>query len=285
MLLSLLVGGSAGAATNVRMMIPAVGFYAFLAVLFVVLGIGSILARRWARALTLVLAWMWLAGGILALLMMSVWMPNVFDAAAQEQQLPPQAMIVMQVVMLGTMGCMYLVVPGVFVSFYQSPHVKATCEFKDPHVRWTDNCPLPVLALSLLLGFGAATMLFSVCYGGVIPFFGILLKGVPSALVILCITLLFAYLSWATYKLKMGAWWTTLVFYGVLGISAIVTFSRIKMMNFYREMNFPEEQLELMQKSGMVDRMNMPLMMGASFAAIVGFMLWVRRYFVAAKKR
>ncbi len=206
MLLSLLVGPSAGAPTNVRMMIPAVGFYAFLAVLLVGLGIGSIRARRWARALTLVLAWMWLVVGILALLMMSVWIPNMSDFAAEERQVPAQVMVFVQVVMLGTMGCMYLVVPGIFISFYQSAHVKATCEFKDPHVRWTDNCPLPVLALSLLLGFGAAsTMIFSVCYGGVIPFFGILLKGVPGALVILGVTLLFAYLAWATYKLKMGA--------------------------------------------------------------------------------
>jgi hypothetical protein len=209
-------------------------------------------------------------------------MPNMSNFAAEERQVPPQVMVFVQVVMLGTMGCMYLVVPGIFISFYQSAHVKATCEFKDPHVRWTDNCPLPVLALSLLLGFGAAsTMIFSVCCGGVIPFFGILLKGVPGALVILGVTLLFAYLAWATYKLKMGAWWTTLAVYGVLGISTIVTFSRINMMEFYREMDVPEQQLELMRKSGMVERMNMPLMMGVSFAVLVAFMLWVRRYFVA----
>ena len=67
-------------------------------------------------------------------------------------------------------------------------------------------------------------MVFSGSYGYVVPFFGILLKGIPGGLVILCITLLFAYLAWATYKLKMGAWWTTLVAYIVLGVSAVVTF-------------------------------------------------------------
>jgi len=37
-------------------------FYALLAVLFVWLGIGSIMARRWARALVLVSSWFWLVG-------------------------------------------------------------------------------------------------------------------------------------------------------------------------------------------------------------------------------
>ena len=100
-------------------------------------------------------------------------------------------------------------------------------------------------------------------------------------MVILGITLLFAYLAWGTYKLKMEAWWTTLVAYGLLGISTVVTFSRVDMMEFYREMNLPEGQLELIQESGMLDSMNMPLMVGVGFAVFVGFMLWVRRYFVA----
>lgn len=282
MLLSLLIAPMAGAPTNARMMIPAIGLYGLLAVALVWLGIGSILARRWARALTLTLAWLWLVIGVMALIMVSVWMPNMFDMAAAQGQPapPPEIMIVVQVMMLGMMVCLYLVLPGMFVLFYRSPHVKATCEFKDPLVRWTDSCPLPVLALSLLLGSGAISMVYSLAYC-VLPFFGILLKGVPGGLAILCVSLLFAYLAWATYKLKMGAWWATLAVYGVFCLSTVVTFSRISIMEFYREMNFPEEQLKLMEDSGMVELMNMPLMTGVGFAVLVGYMLCVRRYFVA----
>lgn len=271
----------AGAPTNVQTMIPALGLYAILAVALVWLGIGSILARRWARALTLVLAWTWLVMGIVASIAISVLMPNLSAAAAQDPQVPPEALIFMKVVMLGTIGCIYLVIPGVFVVFYQSPHVKATCEFKDPHVRWTDKCPLPVLALSLMLGFGAVSMLPSLSYRA-LPFFGVVLKGVPAALVIVGVALLFAYLAWATYKLKMSAWWTTLAVYGGFGVSTIVTFSRISMMDFYREMDMPEEQLAIIQNSRMLDGMAMPVMMGAGFVLIMGFMIWVRGYFVRA---
>jgi hypothetical protein len=280
-LFMLLVLPSVGAPTNVRMMIPALGVYALSAVLLTTLGVGSILARRWARALTLVAAWMWLVIGVMTMIIMSLWMPNISNLAAQENQVPPEATIFFQVVMLGTMGCMYVAIPGIFVFFYRSAHVKATCEFKNPKLSWTDHCPLPVLALSLLLGIGSVSMIFSLSYGGVVPFFGFLLKGVSGALAIVGITILFAYLAWATYKLKMAAWWTTLVVYLVFGISTVVTFWRISMIEFYRELAFPEEQLELIEKSGMIEAMNMPLMMGASFAVLVGYMLWVRRYFVA----
>ncbi len=284
MLLPLLAGAPPGVPTNMQTMIPVIGVYGLLAAIFVTLGIGSICARRWARALTLVLAWMWLVMGGVSLLVMCFVMPKVFSQIAAQQQIPPEVMIVMQVVMLGTMGCIYFVVPGAFVLFYQSPHVKATCEWKDPHVRWTDHCPLPVLALSLMLGLGAASMIFSLCFGGAMPFFGVLVKGMPGALVILGFMGLLGYLTWATYRLKMSAWWTTLAFYGILGVSALATFSRISMIDYYREINLPEEQVEMIQKTGMLEGMNMPVIMGAGFVVFVGYLLWVRRYFVAAKR-
>ena len=58
--LSAEIDGAAGASMSAQMVIPAVAFYCLLAAWFAWMGIGSILARRWARALTLVLAWMWL---------------------------------------------------------------------------------------------------------------------------------------------------------------------------------------------------------------------------------
>ncbi|WP_298860064.1 hypothetical protein [uncultured Gimesia sp.] len=281
MLLSLSVVPADDAQMNAQMLVPTIGIYALLAVLLIWLGVGSILARRWARALTLVLGWMWLACGILAMIMIVSWGPNLFNMAGQDKQVPKEMLVFMQVVMTGTIGCMYLFLPGIFVFFYQSKHVKATCDMRDPHVRWTDKCPLPVLAMSLMLGYGSLSFFYSASYGFVTPFFGILLKGVPGGLVMFAFTLLSAYLAWATYQLKIAAWWTTLVVYITFGVSAIITFSRIDMMDLYREINFPEEQLKLIEKSGMIDRMNMPLMFGMSFVVFVGYMLWVRRYFVA----
>jgi hypothetical protein len=273
--------GAAGAPA-LRVVLPAAGLYGLAAILFISLGVGSILARRWARALTLVLAWIWLAFGIASFLTVAVWMPSMFQAAAPPgNQVPPQAMMFVLVFTLAIMGCMYVVLPGILVLFYQSKHVKATCEIRDPRVRWTDKCPLPVLALSVLLGFGAYSMLFMFSYGPLVPFFGVLLKGVPAIVTTLAVSALFAYLAWATYRLQIAAWWITLVVYLGFGASAVVTFLRVDLMDLYREMRLPADQLEIIEKSGMADRIQayMPVMVGGFAVVFVGYMLWVRRYY------
>src|SRR5688572_13058498 len=58
--------GTAGGA-DVKLMIPSLLMYPVLAVAFIWLGIGSMTRRRWARALSLVLAWSWLAMGVVAI--------------------------------------------------------------------------------------------------------------------------------------------------------------------------------------------------------------------------
>lgn len=280
MLLSLVTGQASGAAVGARTMIPVIGEYAVLAVVAVWLGIGSIRARRWARALTLVVAWIGLICGVLGSLFFFVFMGDMYQQIAQEQKMPPQAMVLMQVVTGGMLGCLYIFLPGIFILFYRSKHVRATCEFKDPHVRWTDKCPLPVLALSLLLGCGAiCTILFVPAYGAVIPWFGTLLAGPAALALLLANTLLFACLAWGTYKLKKGAWLGTIAIIVVWSVSAIVTFSRVSILELYQKMNFPEEQLEVLQKYNMLEKMNMPWMVGICSAAYLAYLLYVRRYF------
>src|SRR5215471_10227795 len=50
-------------ATGLAMLLPGLLMYAGLAVALIWLGIGSMRARRWARALLLILAWSWLVMG------------------------------------------------------------------------------------------------------------------------------------------------------------------------------------------------------------------------------
>lgn len=245
--------------TSMKQMVPAAGIYAALAITLIWLGIGSIRARRWARALTLVLAWMWLAVGVMSLLAMFVLMPKMADiGAAQGKPIPPQLASIIYGVTLLTMSFMYLVLPGIFILFYGRSDVKATCDTMDPVIRWTDRCPLQVLSLSLLLGFAATSVVWSASYGFVTPFFGIIIKGIPGALYFLGISMLFGYLSWATYKLKKQAWWVTLVAIILLSLSTVTSFWRVSLMDLYREMELPTKQLEMMEKLGVLE-FNLPL--------------------------
>jgi hypothetical protein len=270
-----------GTAGNVRTMIPAMVMYGLLAVVFIWLGIGSIQAKRWARALMLVLSWMWLVVGVLGMLWLTVVMSAVFSQIGQQEQVPAVAMAFGMLLGGGCAGCMYVFLPAALILFYRSEHVKATCEVKDPHVRWTDKCPLPVLALVLMLGFTAFSMISSPAYNCVLPVFGVLVRGLPGAALFLINAILLGWLTVGTYRLKMSAWWGTVAFFAFWGLSAIITFSRVSMMEIYRGMDFPEEQLKMMRQ--MMDTMEVffPWVMAVSMIAWLGYLIYVRKYFDA----
>jgi hypothetical protein len=217
--------------------------------------------------------------GIVSLVSMFFVMPNMSNMMATPKPGgAPMMMNAVFVMMIVMMTVMYVVVPGIFILFYRRSDVKATCEWRDPQIRWTDRCPLPVLSLSLVLGFAATSVLWGAGYGFVVPFFGTLFKGVPGALLFLGFSSLFGYLAWATYKLKISAWWTTLGAILLFGLSTIISFSIIDLVDLYREMGFPKDQIEMMERSGAFT-MNFPLMMGINLVVFVGYLFWVRKFF------
>src|SRR5208337_5369886 len=61
---------------NHAAMLPGIAVYGLLAVALVWLGIGSILARRWARALLLIFSWSWLIMGLFVSVFMAFMIPK-----------------------------------------------------------------------------------------------------------------------------------------------------------------------------------------------------------------
>ena len=248
MIVSTAMNKSSAVPMNIGMMIPGMLIYILSAIWFIWMGIGSIKTRRWARALLLVMSWLWLISGILGVIAMLVLMPNIYDQMAQKEQMPKEMIAIMQYAMFGVMAVVYIIIPGVLVLFYSSRNVKATCENRDPQVRWTDKCPLPVLALSLMSGCGAGSMILMGFYGWVIPFFGVILSGIAGAGVALVVMVVLGYIAWGLYKLDIKAWWCAVLMTIAWAISTGITFSRVSLWDFYEKMNFPQQQLEIMKQ-------------------------------------
>ena len=154
LLVLLMLVGHLAAARNTNVpppplsaILPAILIYGILAVSLVWLGIGSIKARRWARALLLIFSWTWLLIGAIALVSMAFVMPKILAGASggpdAHHELPASAMAGVMAAMFLVLGVFFIIVPVVWIFFYQSRHVKATCETRDPVTRWTDACPLP----------------------------------------------------------------------------------------------------------------------------------------------
>lgn len=260
-------------------MLPGLLFYVLAAVWFISMGIGSVKARRWARALILVSSWLWLICGIGGLFFILLLMPDMYDKMGQSGQMPPEAAAFMKYVMTAFMTVVYVIIPAVLVLFYSSKNVKATCEFRDPQIRWTDKCPLPVLAVSLIFGFWAVSMLFMGFHRWAIPFFGTILSGMPAAAVVLVVILVLGYIAWGLYKLSIKAWWYAVLLTILWALSTGITFSRVSMMDFYEKMNFPERQLEIMKQYGMPEASAIGLFFGLWVVGFLVYLLYTKKYF------
>ena len=260
-------------------LIPAIGFYVLSGTVLGWLGIGSILGRRWARALWVCLSGGGLAVGVIAcpfVLYMASSFPEMLASSGQ-QTLPPAALLVARVVMVGFMLLFYIFIPGVLFLFYRSPHVKRTCEVRDPKERWTDRCPLPVLALSLFTAFSALGTLMLLAFRCVFPVFGMLLTGAAGCSVILVISGTMLYLGWGLYRLRINAWRVFAVMMVLMAVSGAVTFWHIDFLTLYAKMGFNSHTTTMAAQMG-----NLPLIRWMGLVSMLPWLVWllyVRRYF------
>lgn len=283
MIASTVLDNSSATPMNAGMIIFSALLYAGLAVWFIWMGIGSVKARRWARALLLVTSWIGFIGGLYTLVLMLFIMPDMYNKMGKSGQIPQKMVVIVKCMTITFMTVIYVIIPGIIILFYGSKNVKATCEFRDSQIRWTDKCPLPVLAVSLLFGFWAVSMLFMGFYGWVFPFFGFILSGITGAGAVLISMLLFGYVAWRTYKLSIKAWWCSVLLTVAWALSTIITFSRVSMWNFYEKMNLPEEQLTIIKEYNMFEGSTMIWLCGFWFVGFLGYLLYTKRYFTSSK--
>jgi hypothetical protein len=274
-----------GTPVAVSTLLPAMSVYLFLAVALIWLGIGSIMARRWSRALLLIFSWSWLVTGTLILVGTLFFIP-VFLAGLHSKEMdnhqavPPEVLGIAFVVMLLMLGIIFVILPAIWTFFYSSRNVKATCEMRDPVTRWTDKCPLPVLGLCSWLLFSVPMMLLMpISDHGVMPFFGVFLTGWPGSLLCLFVAALWSYAAWLLYKLESRGWWLILIALCVFMVSAALTYARHDMAEMYHLMGYPKAQIEQMQTSGLMKRNLLGWMTVCSVLPFLGYLIFIKKYF------
>ncbi len=276
--------GGAGAAW--RTTVPGLLMYVALAAWFICIGIGSIRARRWARALMLVFSWIWLITGILSVAFMAYLIPAVSRQTGETASGVDAAVLSTGLLVAGVfLFLIYVVLPGIFVLFYRSPHVRDTCDVRNPEPCWTDACPLPVLAVVAMMTFGLFSMLWMPCYNFVMPCFGVFLSGLPGAAVWLCMTALLVVLIRGLYKLKTAAWWAVVALIPLGGISAALTMTSENLPIMYEKMGIPTEQFEAFLEMGFFQGTGMAIYMAVASAAMLGYLVYMKRFFDSGADR
>ena len=222
--------------------------------------------------------------GLFVVVIMAFVIPKVLanlpsSGTAGHPAMPSAAIVGMMVGMALFFGVFFVILPSVWTFFYNSRHVKATCEARDPVTRWTDACPLPVLGFCSWLAFSVPMMLIMSISGHcVMPLFGVFLTGVPGVMLRLAIAAIWGYAAWSLYKLEQRGWWLILIALCVFMTSTLLTFARHDMMEMYRLMGYPEAQIEQIQKSGLLTGNRMSWLMAFSTLPFLGYLLFIRKF-------
>ena len=269
---------------NTTVILQAVVIYGCLAVVLIGLGIGSIRARRWARALLLIFSWSWLVIGIFMTVIMPFFMAKVFanlppNAKTGQPAMPPAAITGMVIFMTLFFFVFFVLVPALWVFFYNSRHVKATCETRDPVPRWTDACPLPVLAYCLWTWLAVPMMVFWPLTGhAVLPFFGMFVSGLPGALFCVVVAAVWGVAGWWLYRLDVRGWWLILLAMVVFVVSALLTYAHHDVSEMYQLQGLPPEQIDQLKNMGLFtgDRMGWFTMLFT--LPFVGYLLFIKKY-------
>jgi hypothetical protein len=211
--------------------------YYLLAVVFIPLGYGHVMLRRWARPFSISLLWFWLVVGAPLTLVFLFMLLSVKDYA------PGVAIAVIVIA-----GLAYPMVPGLLIPFYRSRNVRLTFERSDRKIAWIEKTPMPILVLGGLFVLYTIILHVAILLNGVVPFFGVLLSGVQGIDVLALLIVCLAGLLWGVLGRKRWAWWGALAYLLCLTVSCVVTFARVSYSEFLVTLDLPPTELEILER-------------------------------------
>lgn len=177
-------------------------------------------------------------------------------------------------------GFLFVLVPIPFILFYQAESVRRTCVERDPVSRWTDACPVPVLAAAVWLWVGAAMFaLMPFSQNGVFPLFGTIISGAPGSVICLIAAAVWLWAGFGFYRLNRRAWWITVAVFLLMMTSALITFNRVDVMEMYREMGYSQVQLDQIEQFSFINSKTMLWWSLTGVVPLMGYLIFVKRYF------
>ncbi len=243
-----------------------VGYY-LIATVLILLGIGHLKIKRWAKKLSLALLCTWLFVGAPLLVL-------VYFILAGTKALSP----VIALMALFFFALSYLVFPWLLIRFYRGRNIRLTFETRDGKSYWIEDMPVPILVMSFLYAFYIIMFHLLILFNGLFPLFGNFLFGFQGIIAIdITIACLVAIL-YGTLRRRLWAWWAAVVGLSMFTFSTIFTFTRSSYAAILSGLAFPARELEFL--SGVpLQGVHFAIMTGVPLLATIGLVLLSKRYF------
>jgi len=213
-------------------------FYGAAALFFLAAGIGTLRSRRWARIAMLVVSSLWLALGVMSIAVLLLLWPMLSRSISGTGHADSGGAVLFALALIGaTLLSLYVLLPACFLIFYTRKSVKAAFARGEVGEAVTHRHPLPLLALCVWIAIAALSTLIGLTVNAQVVF-SIILTGAPAFAVTLALAGVQGWLARGLYRLERRAWWGTLAFYLLMGISGFVTLYRIPMTVLVERMGF-----------------------------------------------
>jgi hypothetical protein len=262
--------------STLAMVVP---LYGGMAIYFIWIGIGSIIARRWARAIMLSVSTFWFIMGIWFYIILCI---GKFGTKSGVQNITEQVRTNIFSFWDFFMFTLLVILPAIFFFFYRSPNVKATCERKDPVLRWTDKFPLSVLTVLLLLASSAISYLLSIFTSQhIVTFLSMIFTGLPAMVITMAKVSIYIYLALQIYNMRMIGWTATLIYSIIDYGSQALSFLLIDEQQFLTAAGYSASQIQQMQQTGKAwGNPLMSLMWAGMLLIWIGYLLYIKKYFI-----
>lgn len=249
-------------------------FYSGIALLFLIIGVGSIRCKNWARLLMLGVSGVWLVSGLLGVVFVYLF----FSSIGRQSKLPPDVERIVFAVTMAIMGIWLVLIPAVFLIFYSLKSVKATCLALTPQSPAAGSrLPVPLVVMTAWEGLQGLGILGLV----IVPataLFGVVQRGFPAFLVLLTQTILAGIAVWLIVRRKLAGWVLALLKSIFFAISWIVTLASRDILQLYREMGMDDQRLQQFQQFPDMQSL-MWIMTVPTIGAYVIFLVYARKYF------
>lgn len=257
----------------------AMGLMFYLTGWFIVMGLGSIKCCRWARALTLVGAWVTVFFGTLVLALVLYILPEVHNLLTESELISPMGALAYLYFAILVLLVLQVLFPLFAVAFYSMAGVEQTCVRRHPKPSWTDRCPLPLLAMGFISILGSFSVLVGATTNFVVFFFGQVVTGAAGMMILLLVSVSFAYVGWGAYKRKTHAWWGAYALVLLTSSSMMLTFSEMDMDTLYNHMGYTAEQMSQLSNLGPFNPAMLTFVSCIWGVMACVFLVWVRDCF------
>jgi hypothetical protein len=215
--------------------VQIVGYY-LIAAVFLPLGYAHLTLKRWARTLGEALSWCWVVVGVP---LMVFFVLVLLQAKPLSKGVLP---------LLGLLCfLLYPLIPAGLLYIYRRADVREVFETRDTSRSALEAIPQAVLVQGGLLAFFALVHHLPLLFNGLVPFFGTFLVAYGGFLISGFIIPGLVVLSIGVFARKLWAWWSSMLYLVLVGLSSAMTLTRISFKDMIAMVNLPAIELQALQ--------------------------------------